>query len=117
MTILASVLLCASVVAGSSHPLFARQEGSRGTSVQLDSENNSFLPRINISLGTPPQTLTALLDIFNGETLVRPDAFRANDSSTFASYIGIPNGKGGRFTAYTDALAVGGWRVKDVPIC
>lgn len=118
----ASALLFAGAVAGSGNALFSRQDSGRSDGiVQLDSTSSWFIPSLNITLGTPGKVLAASLDLFSGETLVMPDAFRANDSSTLKRGANATFERVGdpplTVTTGSDELAIAGWRVTDAPIC
>lgn len=81
-----------------------------------------LVPSINISLGTPPQTLVASLDLVNGITRLTPGAFKTDSSGTFKSQgnfsIAESQNSPNEITVSTstDELAVGGWRVNDAPL-
>lgn len=81
-----SLLLAASVAAATSIPLYApagglplplplqrRASGSGG--VPVDSTTSEYTPLAQLAVGTPPQTLSAVLDVGSGLTVVGGSPF------------------------------------------
>lgn len=119
----ASALLLACAVSGSSHALVYRQDGGGSDIVPVDGMFSWFSPSINVSIGTPPQTFSASIDLVYRDTRVMLGAFETVQSSTFRSKGNVTLSKSQdsrnqvTVPTATDQLAVGNWSVKDAAIC
>lgn len=118
-----STFILAGVVSGSRHALFNRQDGGNGGGTPIDGLSTWFAPSINISIGTPPQTVLASLDLLYGLTRVAQGALNTDESSTFRSTGNVTVMKSQKSSekvnvpTATDHLAVGDWKVDNAPLC
>ncbi|EJT45506.1 hypothetical protein A1Q1_05952 [Trichosporon asahii var. asahii CBS 2479] len=112
-----STFILADVVSGSRHALFYRQDGGRGGGTPIDGLSTWFAPSIIISIGSPPQTVLASLDLVYGLTRVAQGALNTDKSSTFRSTGNVTVMKSQTsseevtVSTATDHLAVGDWNV------
>lgn len=118
-----STFILADVVSGSRHALFYRQDGGRGGGTPIDGLSTWFAPSIIISIGSPPQTVLASLDLVYGLTRVAQGALNTDKSSTFRSTGNVTVMKSQTsseevtVSTATDHLAVGDWNVNSALLC